>query len=130
QRCSERTGRPNIKGDQDPMDICIFTERPFMHGGLLVPAVPVGGLRMGDRGEGDGKIIAGLKGDPVWSGGDDVSELPPAPVGRVKHYFLTYKLHPDAKQAAQVEIAEVYGREEAHETIKRSFDDYRAKFQV
>jgi inorganic pyrophosphatase len=130
QRSSERTGRPNIKGDQDPMDICIFTERPFSHGNVLVPAIPVGGLRMIDRNEADDKIIAVLKGDPVWANVDDVTKLPPALIARVKHYFLTYKLDPDQKTQAQVEIAEVYGRDEAHETIRRSFDDYRARFQV
>src|SRR5581483_2763823 len=84
QRCSERTGRVNVKGDQDPMDICIFTERPFNHGDVLVPAVPVGGLRMVDRDEADDKIIAVLKGDPVWSGVDDVTSAGGS--------FVTYKL--------------------------------------
>ncbi|HWT86113.1 MAG TPA: inorganic diphosphatase, partial [Myxococcales bacterium] len=27
QRCSERCGVPNIRGDGDPMDICILTEK-------------------------------------------------------------------------------------------------------
>jgi inorganic pyrophosphatase len=129
QRCSERIGRPGIKGDQDPLDICIFTERPFSHGNVIVRAVPIGGLRMVDRDEADDKIIAVLKGDPVWAYVDDIGKLPPALLERVKHYFLTYKLSPET-QKAPVDIAEVYGRDEAHEMIRRSFDDYRARFQV
>jgi inorganic pyrophosphatase len=129
ERCSERTGKVGVLGDQDPIDICIFTERPFSHGNVLVPAIPVGGLRMVDKAEADDKIIAVLKGDPLWAGIDDVSKLPPMLVDRVKHYFLTYKSTPGGAPS-QVEIAEVYGREEALETIRRSFDDYRARYAI
>jgi inorganic pyrophosphatase len=70
-----------------------------------------------------------LKGDLVWAGLDDVTKLPPALIERLKHYFLTYKLTP-GDSASQVEIAEVYGREEAYATINASFDDYRKKYLV
>jgi inorganic pyrophosphatase len=33
------------------------------HGDFILPAVPVGGLRMIDKGEADDKIIAVLEGD-------------------------------------------------------------------
>lgn len=84
---------------------------------------------MVDRNEADDKIIAVLKGDAVWAGLDDVSQLPSALIERLKHYFLTYKLTPGA-QSSQVEIAEVYGREEAYETIRCSFEDYRKAYSV
>jgi inorganic pyrophosphatase len=129
ERCARRLGRTGIGGDQDPMDICILTERPFAHGNVLVPVKPVGGLRMVDRNEADDKIIAVLKGDAVWSSVDDVSKLPDVLIERLKHYFLTYKLTPGSA-ASQVEIAEVYGREEAHATIEASFEDYRKKYLV
>lgn len=128
-RCAARLKRSGIGGDADPMDICILTERPFAHGHVLVPVMPVGGLRMVDRNEADDKIIAVLKGDAVWAGLDDVSQLPSALIERLKHYFLTYKLTPGA-QTSQVEIAEVYGREEAYETIRCSFEDYRKAYSV
>jgi inorganic pyrophosphatase len=129
ERCSERLNRKGIIGDQDPMDICILTERPFAHGNVLVPAVPLGGLRMVDRNEADDKIVAVLKGDALWSGLDDITRAPVALIDRLKHYFLTYKLKP-GEATPQVEIAEVYGREEALHTIRASFDDYRAKYLV
>lgn len=44
-----------------------------------------------------------------------------------RDYFLTYKQLPDSP-APPVEIAEIYGREEALETIKLSFDDNREKY--
>jgi inorganic pyrophosphatase len=131
ERCGRRLGREGVQGDQDPMDICILTERPFAHGNVLVPVMPVGGLRMVDRNEADDKIIAVLKGDAVWAGIDDIARLPEALIERLKHYFLTYKLTPgESEKVAQVEIAEVYGREEAYETIRASFDDYRKKYLV
>src|SRR5205814_10562299 len=47
-RCSQRTGRPGIQGDGDPMDVCVLTEKEISHGDILVQAIPVGGLRMID----------------------------------------------------------------------------------
>ena len=44
---------------------------------------------------------------------------------RLRHYFLTYKQGPD-RATHVVEIADVYGRDEAHEAIRRSQDDYAA----
>jgi inorganic pyrophosphatase len=129
ERCAARLGRAGIGGDGDPMDICILTERPFAHGNVLVPVMPVGGLRMVDRNEADDKIVAVLKGDAVWGGLDEMTKLPPALIERLKHYFLTYKLTPGTS-SSQVEIAEVYGREEAYETIRASFEDYRKKYLV
>ena len=44
---------------------------------------------------------------------------------RLRHYFLTYKQGPD-RAAHAVEITHVYGRDEAHEVIRRSAQDYEA----
>ena len=41
----ERTGERNIEGDNDPLDICVLTERPINHGSLIVSAIPIGGFR-------------------------------------------------------------------------------------
>jgi inorganic pyrophosphatase len=49
--CESRTGRKGLRGDGDPMDICVLTERPAAHGDFFVRAVPVGGLRMIDGDE-------------------------------------------------------------------------------
>lgn len=57
-----------------------------------------------------------------------VADVPPQ-VGSIafRHYFLTYKQSPDAPKPT-VEIAEVYGRLEALETIKVSLADYDDKY--
>lgn len=57
----------------------------------------------------------------------DMHECPPALIDRLKHYFLTYKDAPGARQRV-TEITHVYGREEAHEVIERSQRDYDRKY--
>lgn len=124
--CSEKSGRPNIVGDDDPLDICVLTERQITHGNLLVEAIPIGGFRMIDGGEADDKIVAVLKGDSVYEKWDDISDVPDAVINRLKHYFLTYKNLPDTP--AKCEITHVYGKAEALEVIKRSQKDYTNKY--
>jgi inorganic pyrophosphatase len=118
----EMSGRKVLKGDGDPLDICVLTERNITSGDIILEAIPVGGFRMIDKGEADDKIIAVLKQDEIYGGFRDVRECPPSLVNRLKHYFLTYKNIPGEKAA--VEITHVYGREEALEVIRRSVADY------
>ncbi len=126
-RCAERVNRPGIIGDGDPLDVCVLTEKPITQGNLLVAGVPIGGLRMLDGNEADDKIVAVLKGDNVYGAYRDILDAPAALVDRLRHYFLTYKQSPDMKEPS-TEIPEIYGRDEALEVIRRSFEDYRAKF--
>jgi len=123
--CSERTGRPGIVGDGDPMDLCVLTEKEISHGDVLVRAVPIGGLRMIDGTEADDKVIAVLQDDAVYGSFRDIADCPAALVDRLRHYFLTYKQAPD-RAARTVEITHVYGRDEAHAVIARSVEDYEA----
>ncbi|MBN2639388.1 MAG: inorganic pyrophosphatase [Bacteroidales bacterium] len=125
--CNQKTGRTNIIGDSDPMDICVLTEKTISHGDILVRAKPIGGFRMIDSNEADDKIVAVLNNDAFYSKFNDISELPEMVVNRLKHYFLTYKDLPGKK--INVEITDVYGKEEAHEVINRSMKDYQNKFE-
>ena len=125
--CMERTGRRGIIGDADPMDVCVLTERPISHGDVLVGAIPIGGLRMLDGNEADDKIVAVLKNDAGYGSYADIAAVPRALLDRLRHYFLTYKQAPD-RLAEVVEITDIYGRDEAHDLIARSQEDYRAAF--
>ncbi len=124
--CMEKTGRINIIGDDDPLDICVLTEREITHGDIILQAIPIGGLRMIDDNEADDKIIAVLKGDEVYGHMRDVSELPPGVVNRLRHYFLTYKQLPG--EPSKTEITDVFGRAEALEVILASQVDYQKAF--
>ncbi|MEO0876674.1 MAG: inorganic diphosphatase, partial [Bacteroidota bacterium] len=92
----------------------------------IVNAVPIGGLRMIDDGEADDKIIAVMDKDEVYSSWRDISDVPKTVLDRLTHYFLTYKQLPGVDP--KCEITHVYGREEAHEVIRRSKLDYEHKY--
>lgn len=121
--CGGKTGRSGIVGDGDPLDICVLTEKSITHGDILVTAIPIGGLRMIDGEEADDKIVAVLEGDAVHGSWREIGDAPQALVERLRHYFLTYKQVPGAERA-RVEIAAVYGREEAYEVIAACRRDY------
>jgi inorganic pyrophosphatase len=125
--CGERTGRKDLVGDGDPLDICVLTEKQIAHGNILVEAIPVGGLRMLDGNEVDDKLVAVLSGDAVFGGFREISDCPPVLLDRLRHYFLTYKQGPDDPHT-RCEITHVYGRDEAHEVIRRSQTDYDNAF--
>jgi inorganic pyrophosphatase len=125
--CSDRTGRPGIIGDGDPMDICVLTEKTIPRGDILLQAIPIGGLRMIDKHEADDKIIAVMLDDAVYGGWKDITDCPSSLIERLKHYFLTYKEPPSAAER-RTEITHVYNREEAYEVIRRSQEDYKAQF--
>lgn len=121
------SGRTALRGDNDPLDVCVLTERALNHGGIMVRARPIGGLRMFDGEEVDDKIIAVLESDPTYEGWTELEHCPPVLVDRIQHYFLTYKDMPGSS-GPRVELAGVYGAEMAREVISRSQVDYRAKF--
>lgn len=126
-RCVEALGRPGIRGDGDPLDVCVFTEKSIPKGGFLATVRPIGGLRVLDGDEADDKILAVLEGDAAYGNVTDLSGMPTPLVDRVRHYFLTYKQLP-GEEPRRMEIPQVYGRDEALEVIRRSLADYRATF--
>ena len=103
------------RGDGDPLDICVLSERPITRAEIIVPARVVGGLQLLDRGEADDKIIAVVEGDLVWSAATDLSNLPPILIERLQHYFETYKLVPGEK--AQIAVQNAYGVRHAARVI-------------
>lgn len=125
--CAQRTGRSNIYGDKDPMDICVLTEKSFAHGSFFLRAKPIGGLRMIDAAQADDKIIAVLESDLAYGEIDAIADVPRGLIDRLKHYFLSYKQLPE-DAPKKVEIVDVYDREEALEVIRRSVSDYGTEF--
>ncbi len=128
--CMDQSGRTDVIGDGDPLDICVLTESAVAHGDIVVSVRPIGGFRMLDGDEADDKIIAVLDHDVTYGGYKDIDELPRNVVNRLKHYFLTYKDMPDAdpNKKKRVEVLDTYGQSEAYEVIRRSLEDYKAHF--
>jgi inorganic pyrophosphatase len=114
------------RGDGDPLDICVLSERHISNSEIVLKARVVGGLPMIDHNEADDKIIAILDRDNMWGGVTDISELPPVLVDRLRHYFSTYKsLVVDDKN---IKIDKMYGREHAFQVVQAAMADYVEEF--
>jgi inorganic pyrophosphatase len=114
------------RGDGDPLDICVVSERPIDHSEVLLNARVVGGLPMLDGGEADDKILAVLESDLMWGRIRDLSELPGILVERIRHYFLTYKMVPGAEDV--VSVSGAYGHEHALQVVQAAIADYQEEF--
>ena len=113
-------------GDRDPLDICVLSERPISRAEVIVEARVVGGIPMLDGGLADDKIIAILHDDPVFGSIQEIYGVPENLVGRLTHYFSTYKLRPDTSEP--VHVGEPYGRAHAERVVAAALADYAAAF--
>lgn len=120
-RCAKLANLP--KGDMDPLDICVLSERPINRGEIIMEVRVVGGLLMEDQGEADDKIVAVLKDDAIWNNARDIKDLPAPLIERLEHYFKTYKMKAGEKKSS-VKIHEIYGVEHARKVIIASIADY------
>jgi len=123
--CGERVRRlaPGAKrGDGDPLDICVLSERAIARTEIIVRSRVIGGLQMIDHGEADDKIISVLDNDFAWGDARDIKDVPSVWIERLQHYFLTYKLVPGRRSRAQ--IAKAYGRSHALKVVRAAMADY------
>ncbi len=128
--CAERVAALSDQaevGDHDPIDICVFSERPIQRANILLKARIVGGLHMVDGGEADDKLVAVLDGDLAWGDVTTLDQLPACAVERLRHYFLTYKEVPGEGEA-EVTIDDVYGVQRAQEVLEASMADYETHY--
>lgn len=110
------------RGDGDPLDICVLSERAVTRSDIILSARVLGGLQMIDGGEADDKIIAVLDNDHLWGQARRLGELPDVVVERLRHYFSTYKLVPGSE--SDVHVSEAYGRDHAVRVIEAALADY------
>jgi len=114
------------RGDGDPLDICVISERPINRSEIFLNAVVVGVIQLLDHGEADDKIIAVLANDHIYGDIRDIKDLPDVIVERLKHYFLTYKMvegkEPDIK------IIGVSGPNKAKKIVTAAIKDYQNAF--
>jgi inorganic pyrophosphatase len=114
------------RGDLDPLDICVVSERPISKSEIILRARPIGGLQMLDDGEADDKIISILHNDHVWGHVRDLKDLPAVLLERLRHYFETYKIAPGLKPSSR--ILRSYGKAHASRVIRAAVSDYNAVF--
>ncbi len=128
QRCRQFVGEQDVKGDGDPLDICVLTEKLVPHGDILLRARPIGGFRLIDGGKADDKILAVLIDDALYGHWEDMEDCPDAVVKRLEHFFLTYKQMPGG-QEPECWLAGRYHKDEAREIIRLAHEDYTELFR-
>ena len=116
------------RGDGDPLDICVISERPLTRAEVILNARVIGGLQAIDGGEADDKIIAVLDNDEFWHEVQDISQLPDILVERLRHYFSTYKMMPGG--TSQMSIKKVYNRDHALQVVTAAIQDYDEAYGV
>lgn len=114
------------KGDGDPLDICVISERPINRGEVILRARIIGGVQMIDNDEADDKIIAVLHEDRFWSHIENIDQVPVALLDRLRHYFETYKLAPGSEE--HVQLTDMYDADRAKEVLAASQADYDEMF--
>jgi len=123
-----KLSRTAKRGDGDPLDICVLSERPVARNEIIVRAKVIGGLQLNDKGEADDKIVAVLQGDYVWGKAKDLHEVPEVHIERLQHYFMTYKLVPGERNPLRID--RTYGRAHAIKVINAAIKDYASNFTL
>lgn len=114
------------RGDGDPLDICVVSERPINRSEIFLNAVVVGVIQLLDHGEADDKIIAVLENDHIYGHIRTLEELPNVIVERLKHYFRTYKMVEG--QEPDIKIIGSFGEEKAKKIVNAAIEDYNDAF--
>ena len=112
------------QGDGDPLDVCVFSERPVRCAETLLDVRLLGGLELLDGGCADDKLVAVLEHDPLWGEARALEDLPPVLLERLSHYFATYKATPGER--SPVLVRGPYGLARAEAVVRAALEDYRA----
>jgi inorganic pyrophosphatase len=127
--CGERVkalSQDAIRGDGDPLDICVVSERPINRSEIFLHAVVVGVIQLLDHDEADDKIIAVLSNDFIYGHIREIDELPKVIVERLQHYFSTYKMVEGQEQL--IKILNVDGQAKAKKIVQAAIEDYNETF--
>lgn len=113
-------------GDGDPLDVCVLSELPIQRADIIMEVRVIGGIRLIDSNEVDDKIVAVLNGDPFYKSINDIWQINPVIIDRMRHYFLSYKSIPG--EAAKTQIEAIYGAGEAYKVVEAGMEDYKNHF--
>ncbi len=106
--------------DKDPLDVLILGQAE-VYPLSLIEVRPIGYMGMIDGGEGDDKVIAVHKDDPMMKEINDISDLPQHLVKEIRHFFETYK----DLEGKKVEITGFHGKAEALKIVVAAKELYQ-----
>ncbi len=109
--------------DGDPMDVLVRINEPTFSG-CVIPARPIGVLRMLDKGEPDDKVLAVPSHDPYHQECYDIADLPPHYLKEVEHFFHIYK----DLEGKRVQILGWEKSDAAMRLIVESIERYEKKY--
>ncbi|XBI69333.1 hypothetical protein VPH35_048413 [Triticum aestivum] len=105
--------------DSDPIDVLVIMQEPVVPGCFL-RAKAIGLMPMIDQGEADDKIIAVCADDPEYRHFNDIKELPPHRLAKIRRFFEDYKKN----ENKEVAVNDFLPSEVAYEAIQHSMDLY------
>ena len=110
-------------GDGDPLDVLVMNSRPLVPG-AVVRCRPLGVLFMEDDGGQDEKILAVPvhKLTAMYDKVNDIGDIEPIQVERVKHFFTHYK---DLEPGKWVKLSHVGDAAEARRVILEAIERAR-----
>ena len=112
---------PETKGgDGDELDALVCVTEPTFPG-CMVPANPIGVLRMHDGERRNSKVICVPLGDPAWSEIEDIGDLPGQLADEIVHFFDVYT----DLEGQDWKIEGWASRPEALDEIDRARERYR-----
>ena len=110
--------------DGDPLDAMVINTVEPYYPGVVVPARPIGVVRMVDDGEKDEKLICVPLDDPRLAEYQDKGDIAPHVLKELTDFFENYK----NLQDKTVVIEGIDGRAEAEAVIEESIALYKEKF--
>lgn len=106
--------------DGDPVDILVYCDQ-ILPTGILVEAIPIGGLEMHDDKGSDLKLIAVAAFDQSVNHVRDLDQLQEWRKIEIEHFFDTYKL----LEGKRVNIGEWINAEQARAAILKGHEAYK-----
>jgi inorganic pyrophosphatase len=111
--------------DGDPLDALLIIDESVPHG-VVVPARPIGVLRMVDAGEGDEKLVCVAADDITKDHIKEVGDLGPNFKPMVEHYYSHYKDWKRDWQGSEVSFNGWGDASEAKQVINESIQRHQA----
>jgi len=107
--------------DGDPIDVIVKVREPSFPG-CLIEARIIGFLNMQDGDEDDAKIFAVPKNDPYYERIQNISDVSPAFLKEVEHFFQVYK---QLEPKKEVKVKGWENKEQAIKAVRKSISMYK-----